>query len=66
VASIDVHDDVGQIKLLKGVGNTLTVSSGGVLACGLVDVGDQVGERIRLDDESDSSVRVLLEKSDNG
>lgn len=66
VASIDVHGDVGQVKLLESIGNTLTVACGGVLAGLLVAVGNQVGERIGLDNESNTRVGVLLEESDNG
>ena len=66
MASIDVHDDVGEVKVLDGVRNTITVTSGGVLASGQVGVGDLVGERIGLDDKSESNVRVVLDDLDIG
>lgn len=63
VASINVHHHVGQVELLQGVCYTLLVAISGILAGGEVDVGDQVGERIWLNDESNSGVRVVR---DNG
>lgn len=66
VAGIDVHDDVGEVELLEGICDTLTVAGGRVLAGLLVDVGDQVGQAIGLDDKGDGSVGVLLEELDDG
>ena len=66
VTSINVHGDVGQVELLEGICDTLTVAGRRVLAGLEVDVGDQVGERIGLDDQSNGSVGVLLEDGDNG
>ena len=63
VASVNVHDDVGKVKGLERVCNTLLVAGCGVLAGLLIDVGDQVGERVRLDDEGKSLVGVLLENA---
>jgi hypothetical protein len=66
VTSIDVHGDVGQVERLEGVRNTIFVTLSRVLACLQVDVGNQVGEGIRLDNEGDGSVGVLLEDRDDG
>lgn len=66
MASIDVHGNVGQVELLKSICNTITVTGGGVLAGLEVDVGDQVGKRIGLDDQGNGSVGVALEDSNNG
>lgn len=66
VASIDVHDDVGQVKTLKSISNTITVTASRVLAGLLVDVGDKVGKRIGLNDESNGNLGVLLEDGDDG
>lgn len=66
MTGIDVHGDVGQIKLLQSVCDTVAVARGGVLAGLEVGVGDQVGERIGLDDEGDGSVGVLLEDGNDG
>lgn len=65
VAGINVHDDVGKVEGLERVRNTLLVASCGVLASLLIDVGDQVGERVRLDDEGKGLVGVLLEDASN-
>ena len=66
VASIDVHDDVGQVKAAESISNTLTVTAGRVLAGLLVDVGNKVGKRIGLNDESNGNLGVLLEDGNNG
>jgi hypothetical protein len=66
VASVDVHGDVGKVELLKSISNTLTVASSRVNAGLELGVGDQVGERIGLDDQSNGGVGVLLEDSDDG
>lgn len=66
MTGIDVHGDVGQVQLLESICNTLTVTGGRVLAGLEVDVGDQVGERIGLDDQSNGGVGVLLEDSNDG
>jgi hypothetical protein len=65
VASIDVHGNVGQVKALESVGNALTVAGSRVLAGLQVGVGDEIRKRIGLDDESNGSVRVLLEDGDD-
>lgn len=65
VAGVDVHDNVGQVKLLEGVCDTLAVAGGGVLAGLEVAVGDQVGQGVGLDDQGDSSLGVLLEDGDD-
>lgn len=66
MTGIDVHGDVGQVELLQSVCDTVAVARGGVLAGLEVGVGDQVGERIGLDDEGDGSVGVLLEDGNDG
>ena len=66
VASVNVHDNVGEVEGLEGVRDTLTVASGGVLAGLEVDVGDQVGEGVRLDNESEGLVGVGLDDVGNG
>jgi hypothetical protein len=66
VAGIDVHHDVGEVQLLESIGDTGLVVAGGIGAGGLVGVGDEVRERVGLNDESDGGVRVLLEGGDDG
>lgn len=58
VASVDVHDNIGQVELLEGVGNTRSVSLGRVLAGLEVDVGDQVGQRVGLNNQRKGLVGV--------
>lgn len=65
VAGIDVHGDIGQVELLESIGDTIAVTGGRILAGLLIGIGDEVGKRVRLDDEGDSSVRVLLEDGDD-
>jgi hypothetical protein len=66
VTSIDVHGNVRQVEGLEGICDTIFVTLSRVLAGLQVDVGDQVGEGIGLDDEGNGSVGVLLEDGDNG
>lgn len=66
VTSINVHDDVGQVKALERVRNTLTVAGGRVLAGLEVLVGDKVGQAVGLDDQGNGGVGVLLEDSNDG
>jgi hypothetical protein len=66
VASIDVHGDVGQVQRLEGICDTIAVTGGRVNAGLEVDVGDQVGETVGLDDQSNGNVGVLLEDGNNG
>ena len=66
VTSVEVHDDIGKIEVLDGIGDTVTVAGGRVLASILVRVGDKVGKRIGLDEERESNVGVLLDELDNG
>lgn len=66
MTGIDVHGDVGQVELLQSVCDTVPVARGGVLAGLEVGVGDQVGERIGLDDEGDGGVGVLFEDGNDG
>lgn len=66
VTSVDVHDDVGEVKVLKSVRNTITVTVGAVLAGLQVGVGHQVGERIGLDEEREGRLRVGLDDLDDG
>jgi hypothetical protein len=66
VTSIDIHGDVWHVELLQGICDALTVARGRVLAGLEVGVGDQVGQGIGLDDESDGSVGVLLEDGNDG
>jgi hypothetical protein len=44
MAGVEVHDDVGEVQGLDGVGGTLVVAVCGVLAALQVNVGDQVGK----------------------
>lgn len=62
MAGVDVHDDVGQVEGLEGVGDTLLVAGLGLLAGREVGVGHQVGERVGLDDEREGRVGVGLEE----
>lgn len=66
MTSINVHGNVGQVKRLERICDALLVTICRVLASSLVNVGDQVGERIGLDDESNGGVGVLLEDGDDG
>lgn len=66
VTSIEVHDDIRKVKRLECISNTLAVSRSGLLAGRKVGVGDQVGERIWLDDGGKGNVRVGLDDFDNG
>jgi hypothetical protein len=66
VASIDVHGDVGQIQRLESICDTIAVTGGRVNAGLEVDVGDQVGETVGLDDQGNGNVGVLLEDGNNG
>lgn len=66
MTGINVHGNIRQVKLLEGISNTLLVAGGGVFAGLQVGVGDQVGEGIRLDNEGNGSVGVLLEDGDDG
>lgn len=65
VAGVDVHDDVGQVEGLERVCNTILIASLGLLAGRQVDVGHQVRQRVRLDDEREGRVRVRLEELGN-
>jgi hypothetical protein len=65
VASIDVHGDVGQVQRLEGICDTIAVTGGRVNAGLEVDVGDQVGETVGFDDQSNGNVGVLLEDGNN-
>lgn len=58
VTSINVHDYIGEVKSLKSVGNALAVALGGVLAALEVDIGDEIRERVRLNDQSKGLVGV--------
>jgi hypothetical protein len=66
VTGVDVHRNVRQVEGLEGVCDTITVAGGGVLAGLEVGVGDQVGEGIGLDDQSNGRVGVLLEDGNDG
>ena len=66
MASIDVHSDVGKVERLKSISDTITVAGSRILAGLQILVGDQVGERVWLNDESNSGIGVLLEDGDDG
>lgn len=66
VASIKVHGYVRHVERLQSVCNTVTVTRGGSLACSNIAVGDEVGKRVRLDDQGDGDLGVLLDDSDDG
>lgn len=66
VTSVDVHDDVGKVEALEGIGNTLLVSGLALRALGLVGVGDKVRQGVGLDQKSESRLGVGLDLSDNG
>lgn len=61
VASIDVHGDVGKVEVLESIGNALLVAIRRVLAGGKVGVGDQVRERVGLNDQCEGGVWSGLE-----
>ena len=66
MAGVDVHDDVGQVKALEGVGDALPVGAFALLARRQAGVGDQVGQRVGLDQEGKGRVGVGLEDCDDG
>jgi len=66
VSGINVHDDIGEVEVLEGVRHTVAVTGSAVLAGLEVGVGDEVGERVGLDDEGEGRVGVGLEDLDNG
>jgi hypothetical protein len=66
VAGVNVHGDVGQVELLESICDAFFVPGGRVLAGLELDVGDQVRERIGLDDQSNGNVGVFLEDGDDG
>jgi hypothetical protein len=65
MTSVDVHDDIGKVEALKSVSDALFVGTLAVLASLQVGIGDKVGERVRLDDESEGGVGVGLDLRDN-
>lgn len=65
VAGVDVHDDVGEVKALESVGDTLLVGGLGLLARRQVGVGDQVGQRVGLDQKSEGNVGLSLDLGDD-
>jgi hypothetical protein len=62
VAGVEVHDDVGQVQGADGVGDALAVAGRRLLAGLQVDVGHQVRERVRLDDECKGRVGLALDE----
>lgn len=66
MSGVEVHGYVGEVKLLEGVCNTLAVTSGGSLARCEVDVRDEVGQGVRLDDQGDGHLGVLLDDRNDG
>lgn len=66
VARIEILHHVGQVQGGEGVRDALTVAVGAVLARLEVDVGDEVGERVGLDQERERHVRLALDDLGNG
>ena len=66
MAGVEVHSYVREVELLECVRNALTVAGGGSLACCEVDVSDEVREGVRLNDQGDGNLGVLLDDSNNG
>ena len=60
MARVKVLDDVGKVQLLERVLDALAVARGTVLAGLEVDVGDEVGERVGLNDEGEGRVGLGL------
>lgn len=58
---VQVLDNVGQVERRQRVRNALAVPICTCLASGEVDVGDQVGERVGLDEKGEGRVGVRLE-----
>lgn len=56
MTGINVHVYIGEVQLLKRIRNSLTVSGSRGLASCQVDVGDQVGQRVGLNDQSEGDV----------
>jgi len=63
VTSIEVHVDTEGVEGLDGVGDTRLVGSLSTTALGNVKVGDQVGQRVGLDDSNDTNIGVFLDLS---
>lgn len=61
VPGIQVLDNVGQVERLQRISNAVAVPSGAILAGSEVDVCDQVGERVGLDEKGEGGVWVRLE-----
>lgn len=66
MASVDVHDDVGKVKALERICDTLLISGLALLTGGQVGVGDQVGQRVGLDQKSKGRVGVGLDLLNDG
>lgn len=66
MASVKIHDNVGQVKLLESIRHTLTVTGSRVLARLEFGIGNQVGQRVGLDYEGNSRVGVLFENRNDG
>lgn len=66
VTSVDVLHNVGQVQGRDGVGHTLAIASSRVLARLEVDVGDEVGERVGLNDQGEGLVGVGLDDVGDG
>lgn len=66
MTGVDVHGNVGQIELLERICYTFSVSGSRVFAGLEVAVGDEIGQRVRLDDQCNGRIGVLLEYSNNG
>lgn len=58
MSSVQVHSDVGEVELREGIVGAFQIRGLGVAALGNVEVGDQVGQRVRLDNEDDAEVAV--------
>lgn len=66
VAGVDVHDHVGQVEVLERVRHALLVGGLALLAGGEVGIGDQVGQGVGLDQESEGGVGILLQDGHDG
>ena len=60
MSSIHISGHIREIKRLQRIRNTITVCLLGLSALGDVQVGDHVSKGIRLDDQRDTHVGILL------
>lgn len=58
---IEVHDHIWQVQSLESVRNSSAVAIGGSLARREVGVGDEVRQRVGLDNQGEGGIAMILE-----